>query len=127
MSTVASLAQAPENEGDPIVTVDRFVPHISTVPANLGQTVGLFLRERVLASTQQAPLPRRPQVVLFIHGGYSPSVVAYDFGYKDYSFMAALARAGFDAFAMRFAFHAVRAGPSRPPSRCAGMAAKWND
>ncbi len=100
MSTIASLAQASEKESGPIVTVDRFVPHISTVPANLGQSVGLFLREKVLASTRQAPLPRGPQVVLFVHGGYSPSVVAYDFDYKDYSFMAALARARLDVFAM---------------------------
>ncbi|OGA21659.1 MAG: hypothetical protein A3I02_01275 [Betaproteobacteria bacterium RIFCSPLOWO2_02_FULL_67_26] len=39
-------------------------------------------------------------MVLFVHGGYSPSVVAYDLDYKDYSFMAVLARAGFDVFAL---------------------------
>jgi pimeloyl-ACP methyl ester carboxylesterase len=84
----------------PIVTVDRLVPHVSTVPANRGRTVGLSLREKALASVQQGVTPAKPQVVLFIHGGYSPSVVAYDLDYKDYSFMAALARAGFDVFAM---------------------------
>jgi hypothetical protein len=31
-----------------ILTTDRFVTHHSTVPANLGQPVGLFLREKVL-------------------------------------------------------------------------------
>lgn len=85
--------------GDSLVTIDRFVPHVSTVPANLGQTVGLSLREKVLASAPPVSSVK-PPVVLFIHGGYSPSVVAYDFDYKDYSFMAALARAGFDVFAM---------------------------
>lgn len=89
-----------QGEADPIVTIDRFVPHVSTVPANLGATVGLFLREKVRASAQQGARPWKPQVVLFIHGGYSPSIVAYDLDYKDYSFMAALARAGFDVFAM---------------------------
>lgn len=79
-----------------IVTVDRFVPHVSTVPANRGQTVGLFLREKQLAA---APKARRP-VVLFVHGGYSPSVVAYDLEYRDFSLMAPLARAGFDVFAL---------------------------
>ena len=37
----------------------------------------------------------RPRVVLFIHGGFSPAAVAYDLDYKDYSWMAYLARAGF--------------------------------
>src|SRR6476661_6184658 len=32
-----------------LVTTDRFVPHISTVPATRGQTVGLFLREKAPA------------------------------------------------------------------------------
>lgn len=99
MSSVPSQAQAVDKRSEPIVTIDRFVPHVSTVPANLGQTVGLFVREKAPASVQLAP-SLKPQVVLFIHGGYSPSVVAYDLDYKDYSFMAALARAGFDAFAM---------------------------
>ena len=79
-----------------IITVDRFVPHVSTVPANRGQSVGLFVREKLPAGAADA---RRP-VVLFVHGGYSPAVVAYDLDYKDFSFMAALARAGFDVFAL---------------------------
>ena len=81
-------------------TIDRFVPHVSTVPAIRGQPVGLHLRERVLASADPNTTGATPHVVLFIHGGYSPSVVAYDLDYKDYSFMAVLARAGFDTFAM---------------------------
>jgi len=80
-----------------IFTTDRFVTHISTVPATKGQTVGLFLRERALAATLAKPSPR---VVLMVHGGFAPSVVAYDLKYKDYSFMAALARAGYDVFAL---------------------------
>lgn len=35
-----------------------------------------------------------------VHGGFAPSVVAYDLQYRDYSFMAQLARAGFDVFAL---------------------------
>lgn len=88
--------QGPPAE-DSVVTIDRFVPHVSTVPANAGQTVGLHLREKSLVSVQRAA---QPHVVLFIHGGYSPSVVAYDLAYRDYSFMGVLARAGFDVFAM---------------------------
>jgi pimeloyl-ACP methyl ester carboxylesterase len=84
-----------------IVTTDRFIPHLSTVPATAGQTVGLFLRERVLPRTLQ-PSGRagKPPVVLMVHGGFAPSIVAYDLQYKDYSFMAALARIGFDVFTL---------------------------
>ena len=86
---------------DRVLSVDRFVPHVSTVPINKGQTVGLHLRERVLDSVAQknskgAPAP----VVLFLHGGFSPAPVAYDLDYKDFSWMAYLARAGFDTFAL---------------------------
>jgi pimeloyl-ACP methyl ester carboxylesterase len=86
---------------DSIRTIDRFVTHVSTVPANLGQTVGLHLREKVAAAVAASA---RPPVVLFIHGGFSPSNVAYDLEYpqgaNDYSFMRVLARAGYDVFAM---------------------------
>jgi pimeloyl-ACP methyl ester carboxylesterase len=85
---------------DSLVTIDRFVPHISTVPANRGQTVGLFLREKLLASVRESLPRKQAPVAMFIHGGYSPAVVAYDFAYKDYSLMTVLARAGFDVFAM---------------------------
>ena len=80
-----------------VVTTDRFVTHLSTVPATAGQTVGLFLRERALVATLEKAAP---PVVLMVHGGFAPSVVAYDLQYRDYSFMAALARAGFDVFAL---------------------------
>ena len=80
-----------------LVTQDRFVTHVSTVPATAGQTVGLFVRERALASTLEKA---QPPVVIMVHGGFATSVVAYDLQYKDYSFMSALARAGFDVFAL---------------------------
>ena len=83
---------------DTIQTIDRFVTHVSTVPANFGQTVGLHLREKVAATVADSG---RAPVVLFVHGGFSPSNVAYDLDYlDDYSFMRVLARAGYDVFAM---------------------------
>jgi pimeloyl-ACP methyl ester carboxylesterase len=39
-------------------------------------------------------------VVLFVHGAGTPSEVAFDVPYQDYSWMAYLAAAGFDVFAM---------------------------
>lgn len=93
-----------------IVTNDSFVTHVSTVPATRGQTVGLFVREKVLASTL-ADAARPPAVVLMVHGGFGPSIVAYDLAYKDYSFMTQLARAGYDVFTMSFTGY----GPSPRP------------
>jgi pimeloyl-ACP methyl ester carboxylesterase len=82
--------------------IDHFVPHVSTVPVNAGQTVGLYVRERVESAIakQAAAKPGSVPIVLFVHGGFSPSAVAYDLDYKDYSWMAYLAKAGFDVFAM---------------------------
>src|SRR5258706_1941816 len=83
--------------GEKLLTVDRFVPHVSTVPANLGRTVGLHLREKVLASVVEGAARGKPRVVLFLHGGYSPSTVAYDLDYKDDSCISQLAHSGFVA------------------------------
>jgi len=46
-----------------------------------------------------------------VHGGFAPSIVAYDLDYRDYSFMDALANAGFDVFAMSHTGY----GPSPRP------------
>src|SRR5690349_3716662 len=69
-----------------MITTDRFVTHVSTVPATRGQKVGLFVREKALAATLEQ---RKPHVVLMVHGGFAPSIVAYDLQYRDYSFMSA--------------------------------------
>ena len=86
-----------------LVTTDRFVPHVSTVSANHGQRVGLYLREKVSARTAAAidagdSLDGR--VVLFVHGNSVPSVPDFDLPYGNYSWMAYLAESGFDTFAM---------------------------
>ena len=86
---------AGENDAD-ILSTDSFITHVSTVPATRGQTVGLFVREKRLAAHRNGKRP----VVLMVHGGFAPATVAYDLQYGDYSFMAALAREGFDVFAM---------------------------
>ena len=110
---MTSLDHTPSDRAttDPLITTDSFVTHISTVPANKGKTVGLFVRERVAASTLAAVATRKPHVVLMVHGGFGPSVVAYDLQYRDYSFMAVLARAGFDVFTMSHTGY----GPSPRP------------
>ena len=40
------------------------------------------------------------RVVLFVHGAGTPAEVAFDVPYQDYSWMAFLARAGFDVFSV---------------------------
>lgn len=93
MTQDAEQASLTPSEPD---TCDRFVLHRSTVPANAGQPVGLFMRERVMPGTL-AGRDHLPAVLL-LHGGFAPSIVAYDLQFRDYSLMAALARQGFDVF-----------------------------
>ena len=86
-----------------MITTERFVPHVSTAPANQGERVGLYLREKVSAASVDrwdAGQPREGRVVLFVHGGSVSSIPDYDLDYKDYSWMAYLAEAGFDTFAL---------------------------
>ncbi len=82
--------------GGELRTIDHKVPHVSTVPANKGERVRIFVREKVAARSSAAPRP----VVLMVHGGVSPSTLAFDVNHSHYSWMAYLARAGFDVFAM---------------------------
>ena len=85
------------------VTTERFVPHVSTVPANAGELVGIYLREKTsdaVAVTLAGDGGSSGKVVLFVHGGSVPSIPDYDLDYKDYSWMGYLAQAGYDTFAM---------------------------
>jgi pimeloyl-ACP methyl ester carboxylesterase len=82
-----------------VLTTDRYVKAISTVPVMTGQAAQLFVRERAMPSTL-AGAPLTGKVVLFVHGAGTPAEVAFDVAYEDYSWMAALARAGLDVFAM---------------------------
>ena len=79
-----------------LVTQDLFVDHVSTVPANAGQKVGIFVRQKVMAIKKNRAAP----VVLFVHGATVPGVPDYDLEYKDYNWMAHLARAGFNTYTM---------------------------
>src|SRR5262245_55331543 len=93
-------AHAPIISADGPLSVDRYVKAKSTVPSIAGQTTQIFVRERVLASTASAPSFQGDRVVLFVHGAGTPAEVAFDVPYQDYSWMAYLAGAGFDVFAM---------------------------
>lgn len=91
----AGAAGAVQENRDMLITRDHFVPHVSTVPANAGQLVGLHVREKALARARG-----EARVVLFVHGATVPSVPDFDLDYKSYNWMAYLARAGFRVYAM---------------------------
>lgn len=74
--------------------VDHMVPHVSTVPANKGERVQIYVREKFAGDAAGKP------VVLMVHGGFSPATLAFDVEREDYSWMSYLAGAGFDVFAM---------------------------
>jgi pimeloyl-ACP methyl ester carboxylesterase len=58
------------------------------------------VRERVQAGAALRSAAATGRVALFVHGAGTPAEVAFDVPYQDYSWMAFLAGAGFDAFAM---------------------------
>jgi pimeloyl-ACP methyl ester carboxylesterase len=99
-----------------LVTAEHRVRVSSAVPAIAGQAAEIYVRERrrddVLASGL-AP----DRVVLFVHGAGTPAEVAFDVPHADYSWMAYLANAGFDTFAMDTSGYgrSVRPAPMSDP------------
>ena len=99
----AALFAAPPtaaDDGGTILTIDHYVPHVSTVPAIAGERVQLYVRERVSAGMLARTRDFEGRVVLFVHGAGTPAEVAFDVPYADYSWMAYLAEAGYDVFSM---------------------------
>jgi pimeloyl-ACP methyl ester carboxylesterase len=83
-----------------LLTIDHYVRVKSTVPAIAGQDVPIYVRERVQAGTALRSASGTDRVALFVHGAGTPAEVAFDVPQRDYSWMAYLANAGFDVFAM---------------------------
>jgi pimeloyl-ACP methyl ester carboxylesterase len=95
-----------ERRDDPVLTIDRFVPHVSTALANQGDRVPLFVREKVRRGHH---LSRG--VVLMVVGANLPTVPFFDLPFRNYSWMDFLARAGFDVFAMELQGYGLSARP----------------
>src|SRR5437870_2613795 len=95
---LASLCLA--EDSDQLLTLDHYVRVKSTVPSIAGQTAQIYVRERSRAATPLRTSNLADRVVLFVHGAGTPAEVAFDVPYQDYSWMAYLARAGFDVFSM---------------------------
>jgi pimeloyl-ACP methyl ester carboxylesterase len=96
--TLASSA-ALADDGARLLSVDHYVRVKSTAPAIAGADALLYVREVVLAGTVLRGGATRG-VVLFVHGAGTPANVAFDTPYEDYSWMAYLAKAGFDVFSV---------------------------
>jgi pimeloyl-ACP methyl ester carboxylesterase len=88
------------DDSDKLLTVDHYVRVTSTVPVIAGQPAQLYVRERVAAGAALRASSFGDRVVLFVHGAGTPAEVAFDVPYQDYSWMAFLARAGFDVFSV---------------------------
>src|SRR5258708_22107634 len=88
------------DDSDRLLTIDHYVRVTSRVPAIAGQPAQLYVRERALAGGALRTSTFGDRVVLFVHGAGTPAEVAFDVPYQDYSWMAFLARAGFDVFSV---------------------------
>jgi len=82
-----------------LLRVDHYVRVHSTVPAINGQLSQVYVREVVQAGVALRG-PASNRVALFVHGAGTPAEVSFDVPYQDYSWVAYLAHAGFDAFSM---------------------------
>src|SRR5688572_7873001 len=90
---------AQHSEAGNVLTIDHAVPHTSTVAANAGDQVGLFVRERVRSDITDRPR----EAVLMIHGRSVPVLAAAELRHEDYDWAGWLARSGgFDVFMLDF-------------------------
>lgn len=133
ITAVALAAVAIADDGQRLLRMDHYVPVRSTAPAISGQTAQIYVREVALGNA----LRRRPaadRVVLFIHGAGTPAEVAFDAPYKDFSWMAYLAKEGFDVFSMDMTGYGRSTRPTQmndanaksgPPLTT--MGSDWND
>lgn len=79
-----------------LITTDHYVHVKSTAPSITGQIAQIYVRE--VAQAGAMTRGGRAGVVLFVHGAGTPAEVTFDVPYKDYSWMAFLAKAGYARF-----------------------------
>ncbi len=106
------------DDGDRLLSIDHYVRVKSLVPAMAGQPAQLYVRERVLAGAALRGSIAPERVVLFVHGAGTPAEVAFDVPYQDYSWMAYLARAGYDVFSVDMTGYGRSTRPSPMMDPC---------
>jgi pimeloyl-ACP methyl ester carboxylesterase len=84
--------------GQAVASADHHVAVRSKAPTMMGRMVQIYVRERARPAVLAHGAGNK--IVLFIHGAGTPAEVAFDVPYKDYSWMAYLARAGYDVFSV---------------------------
>jgi acetyl esterase/lipase len=83
-----------------LLTIDHFVRVKIHRAGDRRAAAQLYVRERVMAGMVARGTTPSDRVVLFVHGAGTPAEVAFDASSGDYSWMAYLARAGFDVFSV---------------------------
>ena len=106
------------DDSDRLLTIDHYLRVKSTVPAIAGQQAQLYVRERVIAGSALRGAISPDRVVLFVHGAGTPAEVAFDLPYQDYSWMAFLARAGFDVFSVDMTGYGRSTRPAQMNDLC---------
>jgi pimeloyl-ACP methyl ester carboxylesterase len=96
-AAVLGISAQTRTDARKILSVDHKVTVKSMVPSIAGQPAEIYVRERV---AEGMTIPSADRVVLFVHGAGTPAEVAFDVPTGDYSWMAYLAKAGFDVFSM---------------------------
>ncbi len=91
---------AAQDDDAQILSIDHYVKVRSAVPVMTDQAAQIYVRERATIGTVSRSANLADRVVLFVHGAGTPAEVAFDVAYQDYSWMADLARGGFDVFSM---------------------------
>ena len=106
---------AHQQGGEQLVSVDHYVNVRSSIPEIAGKNTRIYVRERARVARADAT----KGVVLFVHGAGTPAAVAFDTSRPDYSWMAYLAAAGYDTFAMDQTGYGRSTRPAAmPASRC---------
>lgn len=113
--------RAASGTGPAPLTVDHYVRVVSKVPAIAGQLAPIYVRERVHPAVALRGAVPADRVVLFVHGAGTPAEVAFDTPEGTHSWMAYLADAGFDVFAMDTSGYgrSVRPAPMNDPCNLA--------
>jgi pimeloyl-ACP methyl ester carboxylesterase len=98
-TSIQAASALQDSEADNVITIDHAVPHVSTVAANAGELVNLFVRERVRSDVGERPR----EAVLMIHGRSVPVLAAAELRHGNYDWARWLARsAGVDVFMLDF-------------------------
>jgi pimeloyl-ACP methyl ester carboxylesterase len=100
IASLLMMAMQPLIAQQEVLSIDHYVSNISKAPAMLGEVAQIYVRERTQQSTGLRGENLAGRIVLFIHGAGTPAEVAFDVPYEGFSWMAYLAKAGYDTFAM---------------------------